>query len=384
MVWMMLAGLSLAIWIYLYVGRDRFWRADQRLERREPLAHWPAVIAVIPARDEADSIAAVIKAHLATAYPGDFQVVLVDDHSSDGTAAIARTAADEGRRALEIVSAPPLGSGWSGKLWALHHGLQKAHQLAPDAKYVLLTDADIVHAPETLTALVAKAEAEGLALASLMARLDARGFWGGLLVPAFIYFFQKLYPFAASNDLWRSTAAAAGGCMLVRRDALAETGGVASIRTALIDDCALAAQLKQDGLRSIWLGIADEEVVSLRDNRSLSSVWNMVARTAFTQLNYSWLTLIGTVCGMVLTYIAAPVTVILFPWHGNANAALLAALAYIIMMLTYWPTMKLYKQSRWKTAALPLAALLYNMMTVSSALRHARGKGGQWKGRQYQ
>jgi hopene-associated glycosyltransferase HpnB len=248
----------------------------------------------------------------------------------------------------------------------------------------LLTDADIAHAPETLTRLVAFAESHGLAMVSLMARLDARGFWGGLLIPAFVFFFQKLYPFPLVNRPGHHMAAAAGGCMLIRRDVLMARGGIAAIREALIDDCALGALIKRGPPAApIWLGLADREVVSLRDNRSLGSIWTMVARTAFTQLRHSWLLLAGTVVAMAVIYLGPPV--VLAVGLATASPAWIAcgAAACGAMGLAYAPTLNLYGRGVWQAVFLPLAALLYTAMTFSSAVRHLQGSGGQWKGRTY-
>lgn len=380
-----LAAISLAAWLYLVLGRGGYWRAGERLDPAPDPEVWPSVAAIIPARDEAETIGAVIASHMASDYPGALSVILVDDASSDGTAEIARTAAGGSAR-LDIVAAPALAAGWTGKLAAVNHGVTRAVALAPQAKYLLLTDADIAHAPSTLRRLVAKAEAQDLALASLMARLDLRGIWGTLLIPAFVYFFQKLYPFPHANDPANSVAAAAGGCMLVRREALAEAGGIEAIRGRLIDDCALAALIKavnSPAPRRIWLGLATDEVVSLRDNRSLSFVWNMVARSAFPQLDHSWLKLVGTVTGMAILYLMPIVTLIALPLHANEIAALFAAGAFALMALTYVPTLKLYGEPSWKAFFLPAAAALHTLMTVASAARHARGGGGRWKGRTY-
>ena len=377
-----IAIISFLVWVWLFACRGNFWRADQRLsEAPAPLA-WPHIAAIIPARDEAETIDPVITSHLASRYPGKFTVILVDDQSSDGTAALAQNAAMDDPR-FHLMTAPPLAVGWTGKLWAMRCGVEHAREVAPKAQYFLFTDADIVHDANTLTKLAAKAEAECLSLTSLMARLDARGVWGVLLIPAFIYFFQKLYPFPQANDPWHDIAAAAGGCMLVRRRALERTGGAAAIKGDLIDDCALARQIKGDAERRIWLGLADEEVISLRDNRSLSSIWTMVSRTAFTQLDYSWLKLIGTVIAMTLIYLAPPVIAITWPLHDNSSAAFIAIAAWLIMAITYRPTATLYQQNWLKIFALPAAALFYTLMTITSAWKHLRGRGGQWKGRAY-
>jgi len=384
MILTLIATAAVLAWLGLLTLRGGFWRADQRLPETAPPAARPEVVAVIPARDEAETIAAVIEAHGASAYPGAFRVVVVDDGSRDGTAGIARGAAAGAGRPVEVIEAPPLAPGWSGKLSALAAGVAAAARLAPEARYLLFTDADIRHAPDTLGRLVGLAEARELALVSLMARLDARGLWGGLLIPAFVFFFQKLYPFAWVNDPGRDTAAAAGGCVLIRRDALAGIGGLGAIRDALIDDCALAARVKRGPpRRAIWLGLAREETVSLRDNRRLGAVWRMVARTAFTELRHSAWLLAGSVAGMALIYLAGPVLALGWPWHGNAVAAALGVGAWAMAALAYRPTLGLYGLPALWAASLPGAALLYTLMTLDSARRYWLGRGGAWKGRTY-
>ncbi len=261
----MLALLTCLAWLFLLLFWGGFWRADQRLQDVAEPTKWPDVTVLIPARNEALTIGAVVHGHMATAYPGSASLIVVDDHSEDGTGEIADAAG-----AL-VVKAEALPKGWSGKLWALENALRHADTISPNANYLLLTDADILHDPETLRRLVAKAESEDLDLASLMARLDARGVWGALLIPAFIFFFQKLYPFRWVNRAKSQIAAAAGGCVLLRRDALRRIGGFSAIHDALIDDCALAARIKETGGR-IWLGLADHEVISLRNNRNFSSI----------------------------------------------------------------------------------------------------------------
>lgn len=397
-----LAALSLVIWIYLLAFRGGFWRASERLPAvTDKQRDWPDVVAVVPARNEATVIDRSISALLAQDYPGHFAVVLVDDMSNDGTATIAIKAGAIKAAAIEaaeksgqpskltVMSAQALPSGWSGKLWALHQGLQRAKTLTPDARYVWLSDADIAHEPGNLKALVAKAEDDKLNLVSLMAKLSCDGFWERLLIPPFIYFFAKLYPFPWANDPGKNTAAAAGGCVLLRRAALEQAGGIESIRGALIDDCTLARRIKDlgqiedngvEGCNGIWLGLT-ATVHSIRPYQGLGDIWTMVARTAYTQLNHSPLLLTGTVLGMVLTYLAPPLLAITAPWHGVTTAGLLALAAWLIMAGTLWPTLRFYRQPAWLAPLLPIAATLYGAMTIDSALRHWRGQGGQWKGR---
>jgi len=379
---------ALAAWIYLLLAHGRFWRADQRLSG-EPAARaaWPGVAVVIPARNEAEVIGETLASHFASDYPGALTVILVDDHSHDGTAEVARAAANAAQlgdaRAFRITQAPPLPAGWTGKVWAMAHGLSLADARAADARYTLFTDADIRHGPDTLRRLVDKAEGEGRALVSLMALLDSRGPWASLLIPAFVYFFQMLYPFARSNAPRRRTAAAAGGCMLVDRAALRAAGDLAPIRDALIDDCALARLLKgAPPSRAIWLGLTTT-VTSARDNRSLGSIWSMVARTAFTQLNYSAGLLAFCLLGLGFVFLLGPALALAAPLHGDPAAATLGGAAWIAMAASFVPTLRLYGRPAALGVLLPLAAALYMGMTVTSAWRHWRGRGGQWKGRAY-
>jgi hopene-associated glycosyltransferase HpnB len=374
------AAGALAAWLYLVLFHGFFWRADQRLPAEpKPPERWPDIVAVIPARDEAPVIGGAVESLLRQDYPGDLRVVVVDDASSDGTADAARAGADRvsaGAR-LAIVAAPPLPPGWSGKLWAVHNGIAAA---PVERRYVLLTDADIVHAPDALKRLVAKAEAESLDLVSLMVKLHCASFAERLLIPAFVFFFQKLYPFPWVNDRELSTAGAAGGCMLVRRAALERAGGVAAIKDALIDDCALAAALKKNG--PIWLGLA-EQSASVRRYPRIGDVWRMVARTAYTQLRHAPLLVLGTVLGMTLLYLVPPLALVLCPFAGAWTAAAMGAAAFALMLYAYRPTWELYRGDDPALVLLPLAALLYTAMTVDSALRHWRGQGGAWKGRTY-
>lgn len=377
------SALSLLIWIYLAVFHGRYWRADQRLEvDPRDRAAWPAVVAVVPARNESAVVGTAIQSLLLQDYPGPFRVVLVDDRSTDGTAQMAREAATALNRAnaLTVVTGERLAAGWSGKTWALHQGVRAAKQIDPSTAYLLLTDADVVHDPLALRRLVAKAEDERCDLVSLMVRLHCEDLVERLLIPAFVYFFQQLYPFPESNKPGGEVAAAAGGCMLVRRNALERVGGIESIRGELIDDCALAGRVKAAG--SIWIGLA-EDTRSIRPYNGVGDVWDMVVRTAYTQLSHSPSRLVWTVFGLALTYIAPPVALIAGLATGDGQVAALGVLAWTIMVVTYVPTLRLYGQPAALGLALPAVATLYTLMTIDSARRHWQGRGGSWKGRTY-
>jgi hopene-associated glycosyltransferase HpnB len=375
---------ALGAWVVLLGWRGGFWRADQRLDDRRPVGgSWPGVVAVIPARNEAPTIGRTITSLLGQDYPGSFSVIVVDDDSDDGTTDAALAAAEAtagGGDRLDVVAGRPLEPGWSGKLWAVSQGLAHADAVAPEAPYVLLTDGDIEHGPETLLRLVGKAEVDGLNLVSLMVMLRCQSPWERLLIPAFVFFFQKLYPFPWVNDPGKKQAAAAGGCILVRRQALRDAGGIESIRGQLIDDCALAAAIKAAG--PIWLGLT-EDVQSLRAYDGLGDVWGMVTRTAFEQLGRSWLVLVVAVCGMALVYLVAPAAVGIGAVMGDTVAAVAGAAAWVMMAIAYRPTLALYRKPVWWAALLPVAALLYTVMTMDSARRYGIGQVGAWKGRTY-
>ena len=378
-----LASVALAACLVNLFLRHGFWYAAPRLlGEGPPLDAWPAVVAVVPARNEADVIGPALASLLRQDYPGRFSVVVVDDRSEDLTAARARAAAAElalGER-LELVEGTPLPAGWSGKMWAVEQGVGAAERRG-QAAYLLLTDADIVHHPATLRQLVAKAGREELDLVSLMALLRAESFWERLLIPAFVFFFQMLYPFPEVNRRETRLAAAAGGCMLVRKSALARAGGIAAIRGAIIDDVALARRIKGSG-GAIWLGLT-EQVLSIRPYDTLVSLWRMVARSAYTQLDYSPLLLLLAVLGMAAVFLVPPVVLVLGVALGHHLAAGLALLAWLGLAVMYAPTLKLYREPRWRALLLPAAAALYMAMTVDSARRHWRGSGGAWKGRSY-
>lgn len=446
--------LSDAIWVGLLTGWGGFWKCDQKLageaegrgpegggksgakgglagfvstdsappahtplppefsaspQSRSPhpqFAPAPVVCAVMPARNEADMVPRSIRSLLQQEYAGSFHIVLVDDHSTDGTGAIAQQIAETMGKAeqLTVIQAAELPPGWTGKLWAMEQGDRYVQTLLPPPDYLLFTDADIEHDRHNLSQLVAKALQDELEMVSLMVLLRCDSFWEKLLIPAFVFFFQKLYPFPLVNNPNSRVAAAAGGCLLIRREALKRIGGLQILRQALIDDCSLAKAVKSTAndrqnsrneppahptaplptahAPGIWLGLT-QTTRSLRPYHSLGTIWNMVARTAYTQLNYSPLLLLGTLVGMALVYLVAPIAA--FTGLLTANGWLSAAgwVGWALMTLAYLPTIRLYGLSLWWAATLPAIALLYTLMTVDSALRHWRGQGGAWKGRVY-
>lgn len=369
---------ALAIWLYLLSARGGFWLARDRddCERFPDPARWPSVVAVVPARNEADVIAQSVGSLVNQDYPGTFRIVLVDDGSDDGTAAVAQQAsASDGGKRLDIVRGAALPTGWTGKLWAMQQGVQHAIASADRPDYFLLTDADIGHSPDNLRALVARAEREDRVLVSLMAELSCTTWAERFLVPAFVFFFQMLYPFAWVARKQRELAAAAGGCMLVRRDALEKAGGIASIRAEIIDDCALARRLKAEG--PIWLGLT-RRARSLRPYGGVGEIGRMVSRSAYAQLGYSLLLLAGTVAGMVLTYLVPP-ALALFGDNGLARGMGLGAWA--LMALAFQPMLRFYRVSPLWGVALPIIGMTYTLFTVLSAFQVWRGRGGMWKGR---
>jgi hopene-associated glycosyltransferase HpnB len=268
--------------------------------------------------------------------------------------------------------------GWVGKMWAVHTGVAAAARLSPDAEYLLLTDADVEHDTGNLARLVSKAEKAGLDLVSLMVLLHCKSAWEKLLIPAFVYFFQQLYPFPRINDPRSRSAGAAGGCMLVRCDALERAGGIESVRSEVIDDCALGAAIKRGG--PIWVGVTEREY-SFRPYQGLRDIWAMVARSAYTQLRYSVALLAGSVAGLILVYLLPPLLLLTWPLHGNAAAGLLGAATWALMAWTLLPTLHLYRLNSFRALALPAAGALYLCMTIDSARLHWLGKGAYWKGR---
>ncbi len=361
----MVALLSLCAWIYLFFAHGAFWRSRPQLPAATP-EDFPGVDIIVPARDEVQTIRAAIGSLLAQEYGGDFSVILVDDNSTDGTAELA--GCSPRLKIIRLDSKPP---GWSGKLWALHQGIA-----AGRSALVLLTDADIVHQPAHLASLVAKLQGAQLDLVSEMVRLNCSSAAERMMVPAFVYFFQMLYPFAKVNDTHSAAAAAAGGTILVRREALERIGGVETIKDALIDDVALAKAVKRGG--PIYLAHS-ELAASIRRYPKVSDLWHMISRTAFTQLRYSTALLILTMAALTLVWLVPPWQAVFGSgWRLGCGlaACALAAVSYI-------PTLIRYRRNPLWALALPLIAAFYMAATAASAVNYWRGKGANWKNRDY-
>jgi hopene-associated glycosyltransferase HpnB len=365
--------LPLAIWLYLLLFHNGFWLLRERDTAllAEPQA-WPSVVAVVPARDEADVIGHSIGSLIAQDYPGDFRIVLVDDQSGDGTGAMARALNSE---RLTVLTGAGRPTGWTGKLWAMKQGSDFAAAFRPE--FLWFTDADIAHTPDNLRNLVARAldgGKGGKVLVSLMVRLSCKSAAEHFLIPAFVFFFDMLFPFGAVNNPASTVAAAAGGCMLVKASALKESGGIEAIRHNIIDDCALGRAMKARG--PIWLGLTDR-AVSLRPYPHIADIRHMVTRSAYAQLGYSPLVLAATLLGLALVYLA-PVMTALFAWGVSQLAGWLA---WFIMALMYQPMLRFYRLSPLWGLALPLIGIFYAAFTVQSAIQHWSGRGGMWKGR---
>jgi hopene-associated glycosyltransferase HpnB len=371
-----LSFLSLIIWLALVLAWGNFWRIWESAADHDTLTEpqeWPRVVAIVPARNEADSIAQVVSALAQQDYAGNFSVVVVDDHSEDATAEVARKSVQDSGAAckVQILPAPDLAPGWTGKLWALNAGV--ASSSAPD--FLWFTDADVVHAPDTLRRLVCRAQGDNLDLTSLMVLLESRTLAERLLIPAFLYFFLMLYPPNWIANSRAKTAGAAGGCVLLRREALERIGGLAAIRHEVIDDCALARAVKHSGGK-IWMGLTRASR-SLRSYDGFTEIRDMIARTAFTQLNYSALQLFGTLLGLTITFLL-PVALTLAP---SASIWFPALLAWCLMTASFLPTVTFYRLSPLWSLLLPIAAVFYTYATFLSAIRYWRGQGARWKGR---
>jgi hopene-associated glycosyltransferase HpnB len=370
-------AVTCLIWLYLLLGRGAFWRVDL-FAAKSPVegspANPPRIVAVIPARNEAPVVGQAIASLVKQNYRGGFHIVLVDDGSEDGTAEAAGAAADPG--VLTVLRSAPLPLGWTGKVWAMSQGIEEARRYTPE--YLLLTDADIVHPPNGLNALVSEAREGGEGgydLVSWMVALNCQSLAERALMPAFVFFFFMLYPPAWIRNPRHHTAGAAGGCMLVRREALERMGGIQSIRGELIDDCALARAVKRGTPAAngrIRLDIS-REARSIREYRSFAGIFRMISRTAFTQLRHSWLLLLMAVLGLTITFLLPPVMAVL--------GSRLALLGWVFLSLAYCPMLRFYRRSELWAPFLPLVAAFYLAATVHSGWSRWRGAAGMWKGR---
>jgi len=371
----LLAAIPFAIWLYLLFARGNFWQVHEDSSEPKALKRWPRVVVIVPARDEAATISRSVASLAKQDYPGESSVVVVDDHSSDGTAELARQAVDESgaARGVTVRSASALPPDWIGKVWATNEGLAAVRDQAPE--YFWLTDADIEHSADTLRRLVCLAEKDSLDLASFMVFLPVETLPERLLIPAFLYFFLMLYPLNWVADPRARTAAAAGGCILVRREALERIGGMSAVRSEVIDDCALAAAVKKSGGK-IWLGLTRASV-SLRRYSRFGEIRDLIARAAFTELHYSFLLLLGSLAGLFVVYWLP--WVLFFAYPGEAW--LLVDTTVALMAASFVGTVKFYGLSWAWALTLPVAVLFYGYATCVSAVRYWLGRGGQWKGR---
>ncbi len=364
-----IAAIALILWAYLLLAHGRFWQAGPMLAPEQPMAG-PPVAAVIPARDEAATIEAALRSLLTQDYLGPLRIILVDDGSTDRTSEIAQAIGDARLTVLSGTERPP---GWSGKLWAVAQGLAEAES---DAALILLTDADIIHDPRHLSTLVAQSERERLDLVSEMVTLPCSSLAERVLIPAFVFFFQLLYPFARVNDPLDAAAAAAGGTILVRTNALKRIGGIEAVRGALIDDVALAGAVKRGG--RIWLGHGSL-ALSIRRYPHAADIWRMVTRTAYVQLDYSPLRLLLCLLGLALVFLVPPLATI----DGEGATRAMGAASWAVLAWSYLPTLRRFGRSPLWAPLLPLVALFYMAATLGSALNHHFGRGVAWKGRAY-
>ena len=369
--------VTLAVWVYLVSARGSFWRVSPRAELKDPpppAFSWPDVTVVMPARDEAETVGRAVASLLTQDYRGELAIILVDDGSHDATAERARHAASacHAQSRLTVLAGRPLPPGWTGKMWALKQGVDSA-QRGTRAPYLLFTDADIVHDRKSVQDLVGRAERSRAVLVSVMAELNCLSFAERFTVPAFVFFFRMLYPFHWVNRPDRSTAAAAGGCLLVRSDALRAAGGIEAVRGEVIDDCALARRLKRVG--PIWLGFS-RRVRSIRAYGGFAPIRRMVTRSAYAELRFSPARLVLAVLGMAIVFVLPPLVLLL-----SRGASPAAAIACLLMMAAFQPTLRFYRLSPLWALALPAIAILYTVWTVESALQYRNGRGGLWKGR---
>ena len=374
----LLAAISVITWLILIIFRGQFWRADQYiLCAKTPLSSLPEIVVIVPARNEEETIGHSMLSLLEQDYQGIISIIVINDNSVDNTLEVINSASTE-CEGVYLINGEETPSNWTGKLWAMDQGVKLAKKQSPNAKYYLFTDSDIFHHPKNLTELVNKAQNENLALVSLMVKLRCIEIWEILLMPAFIFFFQKLYPFSLVNNPEKSVAAAAGGCMLVNCDYLKKAGGLKKIKAAIIDDCALAKLLKQ--ANPIYIGLT-QSTKSLRKYQSLSDISRMVSRTAFVQLDYSVLNTFLAIIGMLIIYTIPLISILIGILTEEISLFILAVLGWVMMVYAYIPTLKLYSRPIWEASFLPISALLYSAMMVISAWQYIFGRTPIWKGR---
>lgn len=367
--------ISAIIWLALLFMPVR-WRMSERWEVSDSLhttiTQWPSLSVIVPARNESTSLPLTLPSWLGQGYP-ESEIILIDDESSDGTAACAKGISSQTGRNVKVICGTPPPTGWTGKLWALEQGVR-----ASTGEWLLFTDADIFHSPGLWCGLVAKALNERRVMVSLMALLDTQGLWARLLIPAFVYFFHGMYPFKSVQNLLSKVSAAAGGCILISRQALDKIGGITGYSNALIDDIALARKIK-DAEMPLCLSLT-KSVVSVRPYRRLGDVWNMVARNAFAQLKYSWLALGGTVLGLVVLFLVPVAGICTFMAGTISQVTILSSgLSIFMMALMYVPTLRFFGLNVWRAFTLPIAGAMYLAMTVSSAINYLFGRH-EWRG----
>jgi hopene-associated glycosyltransferase HpnB len=368
--------LCLSIWVHLLIAHGGFWKVATLAADLQPIERVDGTIAVvIPARDEADVIGSTIESLLRQTCAQSIHVFVVDDHSTDATAEVAyRSATNCGRpEALAVITGSPLPKGWTGKLWAVQQGVEQAMRSRP--RFLLLTDADVHHSPDNVATLVAITEKGNYDLTSFVVKLHCQSLAERFLIPPFVFFFFLLYPPAWIRDSRRHAAGAAGGCMLVRPQALDHAGGIAAIRGEIIDDCALALAIKRAGGR-VWLG-ATPDTFSTRAYGSFGEIERMISRTAFNQLRHSTWVLLGALIGLTITYLF-PLVLLL---SGNAMLAILGAASWVLMTAAFLPMVRFYGINPAWALTLPLSACFYTLATVHSAIKYWSGRGGEWKGR---
>ena len=374
----LLATTSAISWLILFFFRGQFWRADQRLTNyAKSFIKLPEIVIIIPARNEETLLGASIGSLLGQTYAGLISIIIIDDNSDDSTPKIVQSWCDKNKN-MQLINGTTTPHGWTGKIWAMAQGVELAKKRHPNAEYYLFTDSDILHHPDNLSELIYKALNENLVLVSLMVKLRCKSIWEIFLIPAYIFFFQKLYPFSWVNDPKNITSAAAGGCMLVNCQELEKAGGFQVFRSATIDDCAMALIIKRSG--PIWLGLT-ESTKSSRKYQFLHEITQMVCRTAFVQLKYSVINLLGTIIGMVIVYTVPLICIIIALISKDILLLILGFMGWIIMFVAYIPTLKLYTRPVWEAGLLPISALLYTVMTIMSAYQYRFGKKPSWKGR---